>query len=199
MQKFMEHLQDSRPGFRCSKPGSRESRLEHEVQVRHDLGKAASQDEIEILCSKLGEGCEQLIDLYSQHNGMTLYVEGEDAGITFFPIESFEERNSEWHEWLDDLEEDEMWDFQKSGIAFGEIVASGNYFVFWEGKIYYADHDGGDDVPYGDTFSTSLTASWRTRLSFYWMLAAIHVMAKSSGFPKNMLLRFNNDARQVEK
>ena len=65
-------------------------------------------------------------------------------------------KNAEWREWFDWMEEDEIWEFQKNGVAFGEIVASGNYFVWWNGTVYYSDHDGGDDTPYGRSLSDFL-------------------------------------------
>ncbi len=156
MQNFFKHLRDNSPGFRCCKPGAGESKLEHEVKVCHNLGDPASQKKITALLTKLGEGSEQFETLYSQYNGMVLYVSGDDAGIVFYPVEDIEECNSDWREWFEDMEEEDLWDFQKNGIAFGEIVASGNYFVYWKGKIYYSDHDGGDDDPYGNTLSEFL-------------------------------------------
>ena len=74
----------------------------------------------------------------------------------FYPIDQLKERNAEWREWFEGMDDDDMWEFQKHGIAFGEIIASGNYFIFWQGKVYYSDHDGGDDEPYGNTVSEFL-------------------------------------------
>ena len=80
---------------------------------------------------------------------MVLYVADATAGVVFYPIEVFEQRNEEWREWFEDLSEEEIWEFQKHGVAFGEISASGNYFVFWNGQVYYSGHDGGNDEPLG--------------------------------------------------
>jgi len=156
MQKFLDHLRDASPGFRCYKPGSSDSKLERDVRVEHELGAPASKEDIAALRTKLGEGSEQFESLYSQHNGMVLYVGGDDAGIMFYQIDELEERNAEWCERFEEMDENDMWEFQKHGIAFGEIIASGNYFVSWQGKVYYWDHDGGDDEPYGNTLSEFL-------------------------------------------
>jgi uncharacterized protein YuzB (UPF0349 family) len=54
---------------------------------------------------------------------MVLYVCGDDAGIHFSSIEGLDEFNSEWRIWFEDMEEDELWEFQKHGVAFAEICA----------------------------------------------------------------------------
>jgi hypothetical protein len=36
--------------------------------------------------------------------------------------------------------------------VFGEVSASGNFFVLHEGGVYYSNHDGGDDKPLANSF-----------------------------------------------
>ena len=38
----------------------------------------------------------------------------------------------------------------EKGLAFATIATSANYFVVYNGKIYYSDHDGGDDRVWGE-------------------------------------------------
>jgi hypothetical protein len=40
--------------------------------------------------------------------------------------------------------------------SLSQRSAPGNYFVWWEGKVYYSNHDGGDDDPFGDSLSEFL-------------------------------------------
>jgi hypothetical protein len=156
MQKFLDHLRDSAPGFRCCRPGTPDDELEHDVRVEHDLGESASSDELAVLRQTLGAGCDEFETLYAQHNGMILYAYGDDAGVCIYPIAELDARNVDWREWFGELDDDELWDFQRHGVAFGEIIASGNYFVWWQGKVYYSDHDDGDDEPYGNSLSEFL-------------------------------------------
>lgn len=156
MEKFLAHLQDAAPGFRCYKPGADRSDLKRDVCVQHKLASPATPEDITALCSRLGNGCDEFEALYSKHDGMVLYAAGDDAGILLYPAEDLDARNAEWREWFEEMEEGDLWDFQKHGVAFGEIVASGNYFVWWKGKVYYSDNDGGGDTPYGNSLSDFL-------------------------------------------
>ena len=156
MQNFLAHLSDASPGFRCYSPGLADSELEHEVRVKHKLGAPAGQGDIAELHSQLGHGSEDFEALYSLHNGMVLYSAGKDAGIAFYSIGEFKDRNAEWREWFEDMDEDDLWDFQKHGVAFGEIIASGNYFVFWQGGVYYSSHDDDGGMANGATLSEFL-------------------------------------------
>jgi len=157
MQKFLDHLRDPSPGFRCYKPNSPDEKPERDIRVEHKLGPPAGDKDIAALCSKLGEGSEQFEPLYSRHNGMTLYAPGAgvemnadwDAGIIFYAVKKLKARNAEWREWFDWMDDEDLYEFQRHGVAFGEILASGNYFVWWQGKVYYSDHDDCDGEPYG--------------------------------------------------
>jgi hypothetical protein len=157
MEKFFAHIDDPAPGFRCYRPdSSSDQEFEQDIRLEHRLGTPASSEMLARLLARLGNGSEEFESLYSRHNGMVLYVCGDDAGIHFSSIEGLDEFNSEWRIWFEDMEEDELWEFQKHGVAFAEICASGNYFVWWEGKVYYSNHDGGDDDPFGDSLSEFL-------------------------------------------
>lgn len=164
MQKFLDHLRDPSPGFRCYKPSSPDSKPEHDIRVQHKLGPPAKDKDLAALRSKLGEGSEQFEPLYSQHNGMTLYApgvgvemgSGMDAGIMFYAVKTLKKHNAEWRKWFDWMDDEDLHKFQKHGVAFGEIIASGNYFVFWQGGVYYSSHDDDGGMPNGDTLSEFL-------------------------------------------
>lgn len=102
-------------------------------------------------------GGEDLIFLYEKCNGFRLCVPDESQGILIYSIAEIPNGNAEWKAWFKDDEEGELWDFQKSGLAFGEIAESGNYLVVHEGRVFYADHEGAElDDPWADSVSEFL-------------------------------------------
>ena len=156
MKDFLNHLRDPNPGFRCRKPGAGNDGDFRDVRVKLECGKPADASDIERLTAMIKSNSDEFVQLYSMHDGMLLYRDEEENGIRFFPIEDFDAYNVHWRAWFEDLEEEELWDFQKDGVAFAEIVYSGNYFVFHDGKVFYSDHDGGDDEPFGNSLSEFL-------------------------------------------
>lgn len=152
MDAFFEHLRDPSPGFRCYRPSRDETQLEHQVHVQHFVGDPATDEDLAEIQRRLGPECDDMKALYSKCNGLLLYCQGEETpGLALFPVEHWDDKNAERREWFEHWDEDDLYEFQKHGIAFGEVCFSGNYFVWYEGTIYYADHDGGDDTPLGDT------------------------------------------------
>jgi hypothetical protein len=99
----------------------------------------------------------EIVEFYKVHNGIKLYCNGETSGLQLYSVDDLKELNEEWKESFSYYEEDELYEFQKNGVAFGDISFSGNYFVFNDGKIFYSDHDGGDDSPVGETFNDFLS------------------------------------------
>lgn len=156
MKKFIAHIQNPAPGFRCFKAGDSDESLDFDVQVENRCAPGASPEDIQNLRSQLGESSDELAELYSMHDGIQLYCQADSPGIELSPISSWPKLNQEWKGWFVDLEPDELWEFQAEGIAFGEVCFSGNYFVFHKGKVFYSDHDGGDDEPLAESFSAFL-------------------------------------------
>ncbi|MEQ9413502.1 MAG: SMI1/KNR4 family protein, partial [Cyclobacteriaceae bacterium] len=104
----------------------------------------------------ISDNNDQIVNFYKTANGLKLYCNGDTSGIEIYPIDQLSELNEEWKESFSDFEEDELYDFQKNGVAFGAISQSGNYFVLLDGKVYYSDHDGGDDTILGEDFNEFL-------------------------------------------
>ena len=157
MEDFLKHIEDPNPNFSYYKAGADDESAGFVLDVRNRISSGASEDELNDLSEILNENTNEIKTFYKLHNGIQLYCQDDNPAIEFFEISQWLDKNEEWKEWFEDLEDDEIWDFQKEGIAFGEISFSGNYFVFNNGKIYYSDHDGGDDEPLANSFYEFLT------------------------------------------
>ena len=97
-------------------------------------------------------GGTDLISTYRQCNGLRLCAPDESQGILIYCISDISNGNEHWKAWLEDLADDELWDFQKFGLAFGEIAESGNYLVVYNGRVFYADHEGAEmDDPWAES------------------------------------------------
>lgn len=159
MTRFEEHIRDNKPGFICYPAGGREA-PDFKVEVNHLFKAGAKEESLQLLREKFSGDISELIAFYKLYNGVELYRQDDMPSIEFFTIESMDERNEEWQEWFDMMEEDEieeeLFDFQKNGIAFGEVTSSGNYFVWHEGKVYYSSHDGEVEEPIADSFNQFL-------------------------------------------
>lgn len=167
MKDFISHLNQKDTSFQCFDANDGSEQLVFTVKVHHLLGKPATEKQIEALKAIIPDN-QEIIDLYQLHNGMTLYrhVEtarknysnGDASGITFYPIYQLKKHNKEWKSYnIDVLHEEYMFDFQKYGVTFGEVTYSMNSFVLYEGKVYYDDHDGGDDTPIGENIEDFLS------------------------------------------
>ena len=147
MQSIREHLALPNPRFVCKAPYEFE---EFEVPLANEAGQPASLDQLAMLEQLGGPAFATLKPLYEAFDGLLLHHHGDTVGLFVFPIEELAERNGDWRQWLADREPAKLYVFQRSGFAFATIVASGNYFVAHEGRIYYSGHDGGNDAVWGD-------------------------------------------------
>jgi hypothetical protein len=145
MEALRRHLALENPRFVC-----RDVRREREliVRVTSSAGPPATDSELEELRRIVGPEYAFLEPLYRHFNGVSLHGHGETFGLVAFPIEELssfaqECRASFWDE------ESELFPFQRDGVPFATIFASGNYFACHQGKVYYSDHDGGDDALWG--------------------------------------------------
>ena len=157
MKDFLEHVKLSNPKFKCYLCTDKSETLSLTVDISNELNSGATESEITLLTKLISNDNQEIITFYKAHNGIKLYCNKGTFGLEFYSINGFEKMNEEWKEGLSDYEDDELYDFQKRGVAFGEISYSGNYFIFFEGKVYYDDHDGGDDTPIGETFYNFLS------------------------------------------
>jgi hypothetical protein len=150
MTDFFKKIKRENQQFKCYKSGDGKEELKLVVPIHHNLNAPAGGQEIDILKKIVPVDNDQLIEFYKRCNGVKLYCNSDITGIEICPIDKLDELNAEWKESFSDFEEDELYEFQKGGIAFGTISMSGNYFVVYKGSVYYSDHDGGDDTVIGE-------------------------------------------------
>ena len=152
MQNFLIHLSQKSPFFLCYKSSDKKENLDLKVPVTHSLNSPANEKAIKTLVKFIPNNNDQLLKFYSTLNGAKLYCQNGQPKIELFPIEKWFDENKDWQNQYEDMSSEELYDFQKHGIAIGEISQLGNYFIFYEGKIYYADHDGFDEIILGNSF-----------------------------------------------
>ena len=148
MRTIKDHLALKKTRFIC-----RDTSEQHEliVPLTHAVGSPAKSTDLDKLQRIAGSEAEWLLPLYSEFNGIIFHRHGDTAGLVVASIEQLEQINSEWRAWFQDyLEPDEQYDFQQEGFAFACIADSDNYFVVYKGKVYYSEHDGGDDRVWGE-------------------------------------------------
>ena len=156
MTDFFRQINLRNQKFKCYKAGDKNESLDLTVDIHNELNSGATDDEILLLKTLIPDDNQEIIDFYKLHNGLDLYCNGEVCGLKISPIDDLKELNEDWKEWFSDYEDDELYDFQKGGFAFGEIAHSGNYFVFYEGKVFYSDHDEFEEKDLGNTFNEFL-------------------------------------------
>ena len=142
------HLALRNPRFLCR--GACDTGRELVVPVTHEVGRPAGDAGLRKLRELAGPAHDLLAEIYRGCDGLRLHTHGGNAGLRVFPIEHLQHENAEWREWLSGLAEEELYPFQLGGFAFATIEGSGNYFVAHDGRVYYSDHDGGDDDCWGD-------------------------------------------------
>ena len=157
MQDFLRHIKFGNQKFKCYLNSDENETLSLTVDIYNELNPGATDEEISLLTKLIPDNNEQIVAFYKLYNGIKLYCNADTSGLQFYSIGDLKALNDEWKEGHSDFEEDELYDFQKSGFAFGEISHSGNYFILFEGKVFYDDHDGGDDTTAGETFNDFLS------------------------------------------
>ena len=143
LREYLEHRDQK---FYCK---DNKDQKELVVPLTNFAGPAADLDQLKILKELTKTEANSLLPLYEICNGAKLQVHQDTIGLLISPIEDLEELNEEWRESFSYYDEDDLYDFQKDGFAFAQIYQSGNYFVVSKGKIFYSDHDGGDDTKWG--------------------------------------------------
>ncbi|MBL8755506.1 MAG: hypothetical protein JNK15_19555 [Planctomycetes bacterium] len=146
MHLISEHLRLRNPRFVCrdNQQGT------FIVPLRSEVGAPPSRAELRQLKSLSGSEFSALARFYSDFDGARFHVHGHTEGLCVASICSLEALNGEWREVVATMAEfSKPYPFQVSGVAFATIAASGNYFVMYKGRVYYSDHDGGDDAIWG--------------------------------------------------
>jgi len=148
MQAIKSHLALQHPRFICKDTSEKQ---ELTVALSNEVGRPATQHQLERLRQFAGNEFDALAPLYTQFNGLAFHLNGETAGLWVATIDDLQRLNLEWREWFVDLDPAELYAFQREGVAFATIAASGNYFVVHGGRVFYSDHDGGDDAVWGES------------------------------------------------
>jgi hypothetical protein len=141
METLRIHLALKNPRFECWDHDKKHSIT---VKLRSAVGKPSTVRELKTLQKLAGKEYAVLEPLYREFNGLTLYMHRKTAGLAVAPIKELPAFAADCKTLLFG-DEAELYPFQREGVPFATIVESGNYFVLHEGKVYYSDHDGGDD------------------------------------------------------
>lgn len=163
--KFLSHIADNSPTFKCYACGDKQESLNLTAQLVHTRKAPATGDELQHLRDWLHSHADDFVALYSQHNGLTIYEDavGDAAGLTLFPVAGWLSQTEEMKSQFEamGIEPDEQPAGAIDSLAFGEIPDSANYFTVKlsgppAGKIFYADHDDFSDDPFADSFADFL-------------------------------------------
>ena len=147
-------------GFRCEAAGS-PVRSPFLVSVEHHLFSPTDPSNRILIQELLGAHSAQALAFYERHDGGVLYLQRDEAaGIAVLPVADWKEATEDMRRMCEFLSEDPAADPDHilSGIAFGAVPGSGNYFVMpiegpTAGKIFYADHDGWYESAFSDDFN----------------------------------------------
>lgn len=147
MKIIEQHVALKNPRFICRDTSEH---YELTVPLSHAVGSPAKISDLDKLRRIAGTEAKWLLPLYTEFNGISFHQYGDTAGLIVASIDQLEALNNEWREWFQGMEQDELYEFQQEGLAFASIAASANFFVIYMGKVYYSDHDGGDDHIWGE-------------------------------------------------
>jgi hypothetical protein len=147
MKTILTHLALKNPRFRCRAD-------EHElvVKLRSHAGAPATARQLSSLEALAGNELRHLKPLYELANGLVFHRHRKTAGLIVARVNQLRAFAADWKESFF-VGEHELHPFQRKGVAFATIAESGNYFVIYGGKVYYSDHDGGDDQVWGKSLS----------------------------------------------
>lgn len=150
LEKFDSHLRDLTPGFRCYACGDRSEKPTFLARVKNRIGSPGSAKAVAAVSKLCGAPSVVLKRFVEVHDGVLLYgdTKSDAAGIEFFKAEQWQARTAEMRESMIAMgfEEEDMPNWFHSGIVFGEIPQSANYFVIQPrgaeaGQVFYCDHD----------------------------------------------------------
>ena len=150
MTAVRRHLALKNPRFRCLDVGKKHSLT---VKVRSMVGPPATARQLNTLRKLAGKEYAILEPLYREFNGLVLHSHRDTAGLVVSPVNELAAFAKDWRSSFF-VDEADLYPFQREGVAFATIAASGNYFVVHKGKVYYSDHDGGDDAVWGTGLET---------------------------------------------
>lgn len=146
MNSITNHMKLSNPRFLC-KAGDETL----EVCLKNEINNPATPAQLSQLKLYAGNEFQYLEPLYSAFNGIIFHVNDVTAGLMVASINQIEGMNNELQDWLDMMEPEDLADFQKHGVAFATIESSGNYFIIYQGHVYYSDHDDFNEAVYAES------------------------------------------------
>jgi len=163
MKVIFDYVSNKNQKFYC-----RDNKKEKELTVvlKNELGKPCDNKAIKTLEKIAGTESIYLQNLYQFCDGGDFQLNNKTIGLRIVSIENLESLNEEWKESFSYYEEEDLYDFQKNGFAFAEIYQSGNYFVMYNGKVFYSDHDGGDDTKWGNSIEDFLNIAFSDPAKF---------------------------------
>ncbi|MEX2170981.1 MAG: SMI1/KNR4 family protein [Pirellulales bacterium] len=174
LDQFEKHVTDPAPGFRCYNSRDKSAAPAFIARVKNHIGDPATPDAIAIISATCGPAALQLRNFAALHDGVMLYRDrkSEAAGISFFPVAEWKAKTDEMRESMVamDFDEQEMPDWMQTGVVFGEIPESANYFVIQPsgseaGHVFYCDHDDFTEVMSNfkcDNFEAESRADFRS-------------------------------------
>jgi len=150
LERFDAHLRDPAPGFRCYACRDRSETLKLLALVKNVVGKPGSAKAIAAVAKACGPASQVIKRFVQLHDGVVLYRDSKSdaAGVEFFKSAEWQSRTEEMRESMTAMgfEEHDMLEWFHSGVVFGEIPHSENYFVLQPngdeaGRVFYCDHD----------------------------------------------------------
>lgn len=153
MKVLRDHLALESPRFRCRDASEQHSLT---VPLTSTANPPATHKQLSELRLLAGAEFVYLEPLYREFNGVFLHGHGETFGLVIAPIAELAELAADCRESFY-VDEEDLHPFQREGVAFATVFESGNYFLCHKGKVYYSDHDGGDDAVWGEDLQSFLT------------------------------------------
>jgi hypothetical protein len=122
MKKLRAHLVLKNPRFRC---WDRDKKHSLTVNLKSPVGKPATARELQTLQKLAGKEYAVLEPLYRQFNGVVLHTHRDTAGLVVGAVGDLPEFARDWKEMFF-VDEARLYPFQREGVAFATIAASGN-------------------------------------------------------------------------
>jgi hypothetical protein len=138
MQDFLHHIKLKNQKFKCYLNTDPSNTLCFTVNIHNELNSGANEEEIFLLKKLIPNNNEEIVAFYKLFNGIKLYCNNDIYGIEFCSIKDLEQLNIGWKEDFSDYD-GKLYNFQKGGVAFGNLFLSGTHFVLYEGKVFFDD------------------------------------------------------------
>lgn len=136
---------------------------EHTVAIQHEVGPPLRTDELNLVRQKR-DIPDDLAEFYKCFGFVRLFsqVDADESAYYIAHPDEWDELNDSFTDWIEDLTEEEKEEFLPTWISnyivFGEIPASGNYYLMpitgdQSGAIFEFEHDGLEFIKRGNSIS----------------------------------------------